>query len=89
MSVRAIDLGLPGGNALVYRDDGCAQHPACLTCPFEECIAGHGSAAVIRGIHTRKEVLHLASQGLSSLDIASTRGITRTHVYRILREAKE
>lgn len=72
-----------------YRDDGCAVWRACLSCPLTRCIydeprGGRGAGNRLRDI----EIARRAREGWSVDALAARYGVTRRHIFRILRRER-
>jgi hypothetical protein len=71
---------LPYGN-------GCAHHPDCFSCPFDDCVEGtiHNSQrAMCRTLKAQTQALR--KQGKKVCEIMDTLGISQRTAYRYLKE---
>ncbi len=73
-----------------YRDDGCAVHSACLTCPLPSCVyddprQGRGAAIRLRDA----EIMQRFHEGWSPARLAKHFGIHPRSIFRVLRRARE
>jgi len=72
-----------------YRDTGCELSPSCLRCPLPRCKydAPHERDAIERGRRDREIALLYERYGAPVPLLASTYGISRRQVFRILKTA--
>ena len=71
-----------------YRDTGCRDHPACLTCPFERCRYEDGELArraAMRRLDRAIRMSALQRAGYSPDAIADRFAVSRRTVFRELR----
>ena len=73
-----------------YQDEGCVVWHACLTCPLPRCIYDEARPGRRAGKPLRdREMARLADEGWSVRALADRYGLTRRHVFRILRQERE
>ena len=72
-----------------YQDNGCEEHPSCLSCPLPSCLydAPAGVRAG-RNAPRNQQIVDLRLKGATLDDLARRFGISRRNVFRILRENK-
>lgn len=72
-----------------YEDTGCVLFPSCLRCPLPRCVYEdpRGVQRYLRQTRDR-EVLRLIGEGHSVPEVAARLGISRRHVFRILRRLR-
>ena len=88
MKGRLVGYGYP--EDMDYRDTGCEVSPSCLRCPLPQCKhdiepAGGRGAAYPRII----EAVRLRAEGLLIQEIAERIECGKSHVYWLLRKARE
>lgn len=73
-----------------YADSGCELAPSCLRCPLVRCKHDEpGGTSTIIGDARAREIVRMHSGGRASItQLAETYGITRRHVFRILRASR-
>lgn len=70
-----------------YKDKGCQHHPACLTCPFEQCIS-EVPVQVQRSKAKAAKARALRAEGRNVDGIAAALGMSRRSVFRMLKGAR-
>lgn len=70
--------------------DGCHHHPACLTCPFAECLFDLSPVERSRAIEQRqaKAIKRLTARGATQAEAAAQLGISKRAVQRRLTKAR-
>lgn len=80
------------GKRIELVDDGCAEHPHCLTCPLPRCVydepEGHTSPQIIKAQARAIAIRSLFDDGLTVKAISERLVISRRTVHRAL-EGKE
>ncbi|MER3421179.1 MAG: hypothetical protein C4290_11960 [Chloroflexota bacterium] len=73
-----------------YEDTGCVLFPSCLRCPLPRCVYEdpRGVQHYLRQNRDR-EVLRLVGEGSTVPEIAARLGVSRRHVFRILRRLRD
>ena len=74
-----------------YRDTGCALSPSCLACPLARCqYDERGGVRRIVTMARDREIALLRTRHRAPINaLASTYGLTRRSIFRILRDARE
>ncbi len=73
-----------------YSDSGCELAPSCLRCPLVRCKYDEpaGTRTITADARAR-QIVRLHADGRASItQLAETYGITRRHVFRILRASR-
>jgi hypothetical protein len=73
-----------------YEDTGCVLFPSCLRCPLSRCVYEdpRGVQHYLRQGRDR-EVQRLIGEGHTVPEVAAQLGISRRHVFRILRRLRD
>lgn len=72
-----------------YQDTGCHVHPACLSCPLEQCIYdAPQESRQRRAISNQRQVREAYERGLGVAEIAHELGVSLRTVHRHLRELR-
>ena len=73
-----------------YRDEGCEFAATCLNCPYPTCIyeLPGGRQHWLKGARGREVIRLFTTGGKSIKELASTFGISRRTVQRILKRSK-
>jgi hypothetical protein len=88
---RDIPLPLVSASMLVdtidYADTGCEFAASCLKCPFSRCKYDEPEIFKLDAARRDREIAHLRQRYRAPIDaLMRTYGISRTQVYRALRE---
>jgi len=82
---RVSKASLPDGT--LYEDTGCEFAPSCLACPFDACKYDDPHAFKLDAARRDREIARLRRDYRVPIEtLMQTYGLSRTHVYRALRE---
>jgi hypothetical protein len=74
-------------DGMAYEDDGCEFASSCLKCPFSKCKYDDPDIFRLDAARRDREIAQLRRDHHAPIEaLMQTYGLSRTHVYRALRE---